>query len=1142
MKIRTILITTVVAAGITGGIGYGAYRAMKGQVKPVDVVPVLNVNQMYYGDEGSLYGTVTSQVAQTVTLNDEYEIEEIFVKPGDTVKEGTPLFSYDMTLPELELEMDKLTLQMYGLDKTRLQKELDELRGTRATASLEINDSTMTASGEGSPEEEIIAEPESAGEKPSGKEKDGTKEKESEETKDPGLSILDVETVEDPSKDKDASELLDGKNVGKNGETAGAGEETAEGKTPQSEKKDSAAGLTEPEVVGKFLDLAGQLGKIYGIDEQGKAAPGVDITEEAYAELLSSALYYRDVMADYQGDGTYKLKSRFQKNLIDAWNQSGVSQSADSGEQDTPDEEKYEGELQKIYDGIGTVGICHVEYAGTLAENLSGMDTDDETYETKVRAARKACSSLNSFQKELDMMAEPLQVLEEAEGKLREQQMKDEMETLILQFENLILNLDTLYREHADSISSGDIAEPVSQALSSFWSKLAQADAGNSRGYVWKEEVAACFENDREVLDGLSHYADKLLGTPAENGEAVKGYQTRYAELLLREWNPQQADAKEKAEQLLRVYDQLLSHQKGLLAQYEEKLQAARELAGSQETEPGSETGTESESGGESETGTESESGSEAESETGTESESGSEAESETGTESESGSEAESETGTESESESEMESESADMTEVPDETEPQMDDADIGTYINQFRTLAASTEDAETYLEDWNNAISIFQQKLGELPESFVGEEINTMDQYRLKSSIAEDESLSPEGLEEEYKELCLKYVTARILLIDTTLLDPTNAEDYDAACAAYEEALDAFAELGETWSQEITVSYVLDACDTILQINAIDESQDEFAVISAIEMAWASYDALPEEGKMLVWNLPLLEELMEKYGVYPESEPETEPWTEFFDPGWNDYWGGDSGYTAEELQTMIEDLESEIKECDLEIRETELKVKQQQRVVDGKVVKSTLNGTVLSIGSEDGSSDDEYFARVASTQGLYAIGSMNELSLEKIKVGDVISGRLDETGVSFTGTIKEIAQYPSAGESYSFGWGNENTNASYYEFKALLNDDSELSEGSAEIQLSETVEDYSNEIYLENFFVRTESDGRTYVMKQGEDGLLTKQYVETGRTIYGYATEIVQGVTMQDKLAFPYGNNVVEGAKTREVDQLDYS
>ena len=116
---------------------------------------------------------------------------------------------------------------------------------------------------------------------------------------------------------------------------------------------------------------------------------------------------------------------------------------------------------------------------------------------------------------------------------------------------------------------------------------------------------------------------------------------------------------------------------------------------------------------------------------------------------------------------------------------------------------------------------------------------------------------------------------------------------------------------------------------------------------------------------------------------------------------------------------------------------------------------------------------------------------------------------------------------------------------ADYAEMKfesALIEEDDELTEGTAEIQLSDTVEDYSNKIYLEKFFVRTESDGRSYVMKQDENGLLAKQYVETGRTIYGYAIEVVKGVTMQDKLAFPYGNNVVEGAKTKEVDQLDYS
>ena len=60
------------------------------------------MNYGYWDDEETVYGTVTSQVAQTITLNEEYQIDKIYVSAGDTVKEGTPLFSYDMTLPELE--------------------------------------------------------------------------------------------------------------------------------------------------------------------------------------------------------------------------------------------------------------------------------------------------------------------------------------------------------------------------------------------------------------------------------------------------------------------------------------------------------------------------------------------------------------------------------------------------------------------------------------------------------------------------------------------------------------------------------------------------------------------------------------------------------------------------------------------------------------------------------------------------------------------------------------------------------------------------------------------------------------------------------------------------------------------------------
>ena len=87
------------------------------------------------------------------------------------------------------------------------------------------------------------------------------------------------------------------------------------------------------------------------------------------------------------------------------------------------------------------------------------------------------------------------------------------------------------------------------------------------------------------------------------------------------------------------------------------------------------------------------------------------------------------------------------------------------------------------------------------------------------------------------------------------------------------------------------------------------------------------------------------------------------------------------------------------------------------------------------------------------------------------------------------------------------------------------------------EIQIVESTP--STGIYLEKYFIQEESSGKEYVYIQGEDGLLKKQYVQTGIDAYGMAKEIRSGLTLQDKIAFPYGKDVMEGAATREVDNL---
>ena len=62
---------------------------------------------------------------------------------------------------------------------------------------------------------------------------------------------------------------------------------------------------------------------------------------------------------------------------------------------------------------------------------------------------------------------------------------------------------------------------------------------------------------------------------------------------------------------------------------------------------------------------------------------------------------------------------------------------------------------------------------------------------------------------------------------------------------------------------------------------------------------------------------------------------------------------------------------------------------------------------------------------------------------------------------------------------------------------------------------------------------------GKYYVLKVGEDDRLVKQYVQTGRTIYGSAIEIKGGLNESDRIAFPYGKTAKEGIRAVESENM---
>lgn len=238
---------------------------------------------------------------------------------------------------------------------------------------------------------------------------------------------------------------------------------------------------------------------------------------------------------------------------------------------------------------------------------------------------------------------------------------------------------------------------------------------------------------------------------------------------------------------------------------------------------------------------------------------------------------------------------------------------------------------------------------------------------------------------------------------------------------------------------------------------------------------------------------------------------------------------GTSYGGTAAEIQQQIKDKEKEIRDYQLDIKETNLEIKDIQKKLNNQTIKSTLNGVVKTVGDpEKESNDGKPLIQVVSSEGLYVQGTVSESKMNKLKVGATLSGYSYDNGVSFTAEVREISPYPSDNEQ-------DGANASSYPFTAYIADASGLSNNSwAELTLLDEGDGQGQGIYLEKPFVRTEN-GQYYVMKDDGTGHLTKQIVQVGGIQYGSSYQITGGLSMDDKITFPYGKDVREGAKTEE-------
>lgn len=244
--------------------------------------------------------------------------------------------------------------------------------------------------------------------------------------------------------------------------------------------------------------------------------------------------------------------------------------------------------------------------------------------------------------------------------------------------------------------------------------------------------------------------------------------------------------------------------------------------------------------------------------------------------------------------------------------------------------------------------------------------------------------------------------------------------------------------------------------------------------------------------------------------------------------------------YTVTELKEEIEESEDSIKEMDLKKRKLELELEKTKASLGEAQVVSKVTGVVTkaqTLDQENGLSTSEPLVEVSASTGRYLTGTISELQLDTLKIGDTIEAVSWSSNKNYTATITEIQDIPVSESSY-WGYGS-NPNVSYYPFTAYVEDGDDLEPGDAlDLSISGTSDEVAS-IILEKSYVRKEN-GNYYVYKADENDRLVKQYVKTGRTYEGYYIEILNGLSEDDFIVFPYGKDVKEGAKVQHDEVFD--
>ena len=266
-----------------------------------------------------------------------------------------------------------------------------------------------------------------------------------------------------------------------------------------------------------------------------------------------------------------------------------------------------------------------------------------------------------------------------------------------------------------------------------------------------------------------------------------------------------------------------------------------------------------------------------------------------------------------------------------------------------------------------------------------------------------------------------------------------------------------------------------------------------------------------------------------------PIIPADIEAYTEIPQPHWE---SSGSWYTAAELVQLRAAKEQEIKRLTIEAGLARIEYEKKKAETSDGFVRATIDGIVTEVNDpEVALYNGQPVVSVSAGGGYYITGYMGEFDLLTAEIGQQVNVTVYDWTKGgqglYTGTIVKISTFPTDEQRYYGG-----ATASNYPFTVFVDGSANISDNAyVEISYGAQTAD-TGAFYIPNAFIRTEG-GRSFVYVLGEDGRLEERVITPGRDLWGSYTEIRAGLSMSDYLAFPYGSDVVPGAKTEVQEDL---